>query len=290
LGIVRTLASKLFGEEKARAIWDRLEIIGDIAVLKSPMLAGLKDPLTLEEYKELAKEIMKIHKNVKSVWLAISPTSGKYRVRGKYIHLAGEPRSETIYKEHGCRFKVDITKVFITPRLSYEHIRVASLVRDGEEVVNMFAGVGTFSIIIACKSRVRRVHSIDINPDAWRYMVENIKINKVEDKVIPYLGDAAEVIETKLSNVATRVLMPLPELALDYLKYAIMALKGRGTIHVYLHVKSQRKEDPILKAIDMVKNRVEGLGVKLIKASGRIVRLVGPRVYQVVVDVDVEKP
>ncbi len=289
MGVVREIVRKLFGESAARKVWDRLEIIGDIAILKSPRLAGMNDPLSINDYKAVAEEIMKVHKNVRSVWLALAPTSGNYRVREKYVHLAGEKRSETIYKEHGCKFKVDITKVFLTPRLSYEHLRVAKLVKEGEEVVNMFAGVGTFSIIIACKSNVRLVHSIDINPYAWKLMVENIKINKVEDKVIPYLGDAAEVIKSKLVNVASRVLMPLPELAIEYLEYALLALREKGFIHVYIHVKALKGEDPLKNAIDIVESKVKELGAKVLTNSARIVRLVGPRLYQVVVDIEVKK-
>ena len=289
LGIVREVVKRLFGENVAKKVWDRLEIIGDIAILKSPRLAGMEDPLSINDYKVVAEEIMKIHKNVKSVWLALTPTSGNYRIREKYVHLAGEKRSETIYKEYGCRFKVNITKVFLTPRLSYEHIRVAKLVKEGEEVVNMFAGIGTFSIIIACKSKVRLVHSIDINPYAWKLMVENVKINKVEKRVIPYLGDAAEVIKSRLTNVASRVLMPLPELAIEYLEYALLALKEKGVIHVYVHVKTLKGEDPLKKAISIVENRIRELNAKVLMSSARIVRLVGPRLYQVVVDIEIQK-
>jgi len=289
VGVVREIAKRLFGEEKAGAVWDRLEMVGDIAILKSPRLAGLKDPLTLDEYKALAEEILKLHRHIKSVWLAVAPTTGDYRVREKYVHLAGEKRSVTIYKEHGCKFKVDITKVFITPRLSYEHLRVSRLVREGEVVVNMFAGVGTFSIIIACKSRARLVHSIDINPEAWKLMVENIKLNKVENKVIPHLGDAGKVIEDKLVGKADRVLMPLPELALDYMKYALKALREKGYLHVYLHVKALKGEDPLLKAVELARKSVLELNAKVLDSKARVVRLVGPRLYQVVVDVLIKK-
>jgi len=287
MGILRELAREVLGPDKASRIWGRLEVIGDIAVIKSPRIAGWQDPLTLDEYRMLAQALLSKLKYVKSVWLAIAPTSEEYRIR-RYVHLAGEERSTTLYKEYGCRFKVDILRSFITPRLSYEHYRVSQLVGEGEVVVNMFAGVGLFSILIACKSRARLIHSIDINPEAYKFMVENIRLNKVEDKVIPYLGDAARVIEERLQGVADRVLMPLPELALDYTPYALKALRGEGFIHFYLHVKALRGEDPIDKAYKLVEDRLKELGAKLKGWRGRVVRLVGPRLYQVVIDAYVE--
>lgn len=185
--LLRSIAREIFGDEVAKKLWGRLEIIGDIAIMrKSP-------ELDVSIYKVLANEVLRRLPYVKSVWLAITPVKGVHRVR-EFIHLAGEPRSITIYKEHGCLFKVDIRSVYISPGLNYEHIRVARLVSPGEFVINMFAGVGFFSILIAKYGKPRKVISIDINPKAYELMVENIRLNKVEDIVVPELGDAAKVI------------------------------------------------------------------------------------------------
>jgi tRNA (guanine37-N1)-methyltransferase len=281
---LKRLAREVLGEEIARRLWGRIEIIGDIAVIRVPFNM---DPYVL---KPLAERILEELKYVKSVWAGLPGVSGPYRLR-KYVYLAGEKRSETIYKEHGCLFKLNITKVYVSPALNYEHIRIARLVREGEVVTNMFAGAGFFSIIIAKHAKPRRVYSIDINPDAYHYMVENIRLNKVEDIVVPILGDAAKVIEEKLVNTSDRVLMPYPELALDYLIYAVKALRDqRGFIHVYLHIRSGKGEDPLGIGEDMVIDRLKSIGLDKVVVSGkRIVRTVSPRTYQIVLDVYVEK-
>ncbi len=282
--LLKDLALKVLGE-RGRWVWSRLEIIGDIALIKKPLYGDL----TVDDFRLLAEELLKTLPSVRSVWLAVTPVSGPYKTRG-FIHLAGEPRSWTVYREHGCSFKVDITKVFITPRLGYEHRRIADLVRSGEVVVNMFAGVGIFSIVIAKYSKPSKVHSIDINPDAYNMMVENIKLNKVEDIVVPYLGDAARVIEEKLVGVADRVLMPLPDLALEYTPQALLAIRGaRGFIHFYLHLKSDKEKMFYSKAVEMVRCRVESEGWNLVRANARVVRKVGPGMVQVVVDAEVER-
>lgn len=281
--LLRRIAEEVLGEEKARLIWSRLDVVGDIAILKKP----LTDSITVSDLARVAEELVRRLPYIKSVWLAESPVEGPYKTR-RFTHLAGEERSETVYIEHGCRFKVDIRRVFITPRLNYEHLRIAKLVFPGEVVVNMFAGAGLFSIIIACKSKPGRAYSIDINPDAYRYMVENIELNKVGDTVIPILGDAAKVIVEELSGVADRVLMPLPELALDYLPYAVRALRGKGVIHVYLHVSTPKGTDPLKTSEQLVRDRLRELGVRHMVLGSRKVRPVAPRTMQTVVDVVVE--
>ncbi|QOR93885.1 class I SAM-dependent methyltransferase family protein [Thermosphaera chiliense] len=281
--ILRELALKIYGPEKAMEVWKRIEFVGDLAIIRCPL------KMTPEELKPLAESILSKFPMVKSVWAGLPGVEGPYRLR-RHVHLAGEVRSETIYREHGCVFKVDINKAYVSPALNYEHKRIAKLVRQGETVVNMFAGIGLFSIIIAKYSKPDKVHSIDINPYAFEYMVENIRLNKVENIVIPYLGDAKEIIEKHLLNTADRVLMPYPELALEYFETAVKALKQRaGWIHVYLHVKSLKGKNPLKEAEEAVVKTASSVGVgKYVIENSRIVRNVGPRLVQVVVDLYVE--
>ena len=257
----------------------RAEFVGDIAIVKPPY----GKPVDLDAARRYAEELLRLHGRVRSVWLAAGPVSGAHKVR-PLKHLAGERRTVTVYREHGCSFVVDVARDFITPRLSFEHIRVARLVEEGEVIVNMFAGVGLFSIIIAKHSRPRAVHSIDINPDAYAHMVENIRVNRVEGVVIPYLGDAAEVVASKLVGVADRVLMPLPDLAIQYLGHAVAALRVEGVVHVYLHVHAGRGEDPVRRAEEALAAAMGSLRVDWASRGSRVVRMVGPRMYQVVVD------
>ncbi len=276
--LLRKLAREVLGEEEARRIWGRIEIVGDIAVIRRPF------DYPLEPLRRLAAVLLERLPHVRSVWCATGSVTGTYRTR-EYVHLAGEPRSETLYREHGCLFKVDIRRVYLSPRLGYEHMRIARLVEPGETIVNMFAGAGLFSIVIAKHSEAGRIYSIDISPDAYRYMVENIRLNQVEDRVIPLLGDAARIIEERLRETADRVLMPLQGLSYDYLPQAVAALKGRGFIHAYDFTRAGPGEDPREKLVARFSSRLRELGVEASIKQSRVVRTVGPRRYQVVLDI-----
>ncbi len=253
------------------------DIIGDIAVLKIP------EPLIVKKHI-IAEALLKAVKSVHTVLLQTTPVEGEYRLRGLEV-LAGEPKFETVHKEHGCLYKLDLRTTYFTPRLSAERLRVANQVREGEVIINMFAGVGPYSILIAKKVRDVKVYSIDNNPEAYRYMQENIKLNKVEIKVIPILGDAAKVIRNTLQQTANRVIMPLPEKALHYLPDAYSALKeGRGIIHYYEHVFYGVGEDPLEKAVENIKTKAD---FRFRVNYAGVVRDVGPRLAQVVLDLTV---
>jgi len=273
------LADKLNSEELKR-IYKSYDIVGDIAIIRVP------EP-QLRYSKLIAEAIMTIHHEVKSVWRQSSSVSGDFRLR-KLEHILGKETTETCYREHGCIYKTDLKKAYFSPRLSYERMRIAGLIQRGETVVNMFAGVGCYSIAIAKHSAPMKVYSVDVNPSAFQYLRENIRLNRVEAVVVPLQGDAKEVIEMELQNVADRVLMPLPELAYDYLDYARLALKpAGGWIHYYSFEHAKKGEDPVQKAEKQVREKLGRLDDVFQVSRGRVVRTIGPRWFQVVLDVHV---
>ena len=278
-GIKAKLKEILSGEEISE-FKSSLEIIGDLAIIKLPPRLESKASL-------IANLIMSVHRNVRAVYSQESPVLGEYRVRRLRL-LAGKPGTETVHREHGCMFKVDVAEAYFSPRLQYERLRVAKLLVEGEVVVNMFAGVGCFSIIMAKHARPSRVYSIDLNPKAYQYMVENVLLNRVAGVVKPILGDSKLVVERELAGVADRVLMPLPLKAREYLPSALKALKpDGGWIHYYDFVHAVKGEDPVRKVAETIPGSLEGF--KLEVSSGRVVRSVGPKWYQVVLDILAEK-
>lgn len=280
--LMEIIAEKILSPNERSYILKRVDIIGDIAIIKI-------HPYLLSKRFLIGEALLKELPNIRAVFRQVSPTSGQYRTR-ELEWLAGEKRSYTVVKEFGCTFKVDIKKVFYTPRLSYEHMRVAKLVRKGEVVINMFAGIGPFSIIIAKHAEPQVVYSIDVNPYAYNFMKENIQLNKVENLVIPILGDAAEVIIEMLVNVADRVLMPLPSLALKYLPFAILGLKPRGGyIHLYLNTFVPRDIKPHLRVIRLCSKALSSLSVPFKILSCRRVRSIGPRRVLMVLDVMIKR-
>ena len=277
----KALAEKLTQKE-LKQLYNSYDLIGDIAILRVPE--------SLTTYTELiAKTVMQTHKEVKSVWRQIGSVSGEFRVRNLQF-VFGKKTTQTRYKEHGCVYKTDLQKTYFSPRLSFERLRIAKLIQKAETVVNMFAGVGCYSIAMAMHSKPKIVYSIDINRLAVKYLVENVYLNKVEKTVIALQGDAKTVIQNKLQNIADRVLMPLPELACQYLDWAVLALKPEGGwIHLYDFEYAKKDESPIKKVENKVSAKLEQLCTDFSINFGRVVRPIGPRWYQVILDIKVQK-
>lgn len=258
------------------------DIIGDIAVIKVPKTTMLSAP-------DVTERIMATHRNVRTVLAQTSSVSGEFRLR-PLMYLRGENKTSTVHREFGCLFSVDIAKCYFSPRLSNERHRIASAVKPREIVVNMFAGAGCFSIMIAKKADPEKIYSIDINPSAIQIMNENIRLNRVYDKVVPLQGDSREITEEKLQNVADRVLMPLPEKALEYLPSAVSALKASGGwIHYYDFEHAKKIERPIEKTEMKVAERLSSLNVAFSFPFSRIIRTTGPNWHQVVLDIYVKR-
>jgi tRNA (guanine37-N1)-methyltransferase len=277
----KTLSSFRSIEDVATA-YASYDIVGNIAIMRLSGAAG-------QNAREIAREIMRVHRNVKTVLAQASPVAGDFRLR-RLIHVTGENRTSTIHKENGCLFSVDVEKCYFSPRLSHERLRIAKLARPEETVINMFAGVGCFSIIIAKFVSTAKVFSMDVNPVAIQFMRENVQLNGVYGKVIPLLGDAAAVIERRFRHRADRVVMPLPEVALEYLPSATSALRtSGGWIHFYDFQHAAKTEDPVEKTVRKAAEKLTSLNVAFEFPFSRVVRSIGPNWFQVVLDIRVTR-
>ena len=272
----KTLENILTSQESEELI-SAFDQIGDIIIVRIP------DSL-LTKKKLIGETLLKNVKIVKSVFYQASPVEGDFRTRNLEV-LAGEDRTETEYKEFGCRFTVDVANAFFSPRLSNERERIANLIQDGETMVNMFAGVGMFSIMAAKKKRCT-VYSIDINPIASKLCEKNIELNKLAGKVVSINGDASKIIEEQLQDKGDRTLMLLPEKSDEFLESAIKTTKDGGIIHYYSHIHADKKSDAGKLS---EKHYLEVTPVKSEILTSKIVRPVGPRYYQTVVDVKIFK-
>ncbi|AMQ17998.1 tRNA (guanine(37)-N1)-methyltransferase Trm5b [Thermococcus peptonophilus] len=248
------------------------DIIGDIAIIELPE--------ELIEYgKAIGEAILKVHRHIKAVFAKGSKVSGEYRVR-ELIHLAGEKRTETLHRENGIRLKLDVAKVYFSPRLATERMRVFEKVQPGEIIFDMFAGVGPYSILLAKKAKL--VFACDINPWAIKYLEENRKLNKTPN-VIPILGDVRKVTG---QIEADRVIMNLPKFADRFLREAMLSVKSGGIIHYY---GFDPEEDLFSEHKRKIKNVAGEFGFKVEFLDERKVRPYAPRQFNIAIDFRVWK-
>ncbi len=226
----QVLKDKLPAELLAK-VPQAFDVIGDIIVIDIPP--------PLKPYQNIIGEaLLQTQKNAQTVLAKAGDISGIFRVRD-YTFIAGIHKTQTIHREFGCQYYVDIAKAYFSPRLSHEHERVAALVGEGEVVADLFAGVGPFSVLIGKKNTAAKVYAVDLNPEAVELLKVNVKVNKVEDRVFPILADARKIAQGELKGAADRVIMNLPETAIDFVDAACNAIKPSGGVaHFYGFVRS----------------------------------------------------
>ncbi|MBD3390142.1 methyltransferase domain-containing protein [Candidatus Micrarchaeota archaeon] len=250
----RELLVGRFGEEHAKGVLSSYDVVGNIAIVQVPE--------ELREHEgEVGELLLRGDKKVKAVWKKAGGRGGEFRVT-KLAHLAGEKRSETEYLENGVRMKLDLRKVYFSPRLSYERKRIVGEVGGAEDVLVLFAGVGPFALEIAKACPSAEVVGVELNPDAVEYFEENIKLNKLENVEV-VLGDALGAAKGRFRSWADRIAMPLPMGSEEFLEAAFAAAKPGCTVHFYRMVERNG-------GVEALEERIE----KAAEKSGRNVEFV----------------
>jgi len=252
------------------------DVIGSVAVVQ--FRKGLESHV-----QEVAESIARLNRNVETVLVKRGPISTRYRL-GEFDVVAGSGNTVTRYRENGCVFELDVRRVFFSPRLSGERLRVARQVRSGETVADMFAGVGPYSILIGKMRKAKLVYASELNPEAFHYLKRNVGLNKVDDVVHEYLGDAREVFSSKPGSM-DRVVMNLPYGAMDYLDAAMALLRRNGIIHFYGIGRGDEAVDEVSRAFE---TRCRELKRRVSIYRSKRLKEVAPRTWTVAVDAVIE--
>ncbi len=213
------------------------DILGNIAIVEIPESLCDKEA-------EIGQAVLEVHKPVNTVYKKLSAMKGEYRVRELAL-IAGEDNPVADYRENGVRMRFDVRKVYFSVRLSHERKRISGMVRGGEEVLVMFAGVGPFALVIARANPEAKITAIELNPDAVIYMEENIRLNGFQN-IQAIHGD---VKEHRFAKKFDRIIMPLPHSAHEFMDQALAASKKGTVIHYYSIV---RNDDPVEDALSHI--------------------------------------
>ena len=281
-----------FKEEYLELIPTSYDIVGDIAIIEIDDVLSLNESILSNIKREIACALTLVNKNVKSVYEKRSEIKGSYRVRD-LKHLYGEKNTSTVHKENDCIFNVDIATTFFTPRLVFERERIASSnIKRTETIIDLFAGVGPFSVQIA-KNHDVTLHSFDVNPHAYNQLKKNVKLNKFKGEIFTYNIDVKDLLTPGnklgklLKNKADRIIMNLPERSLEFIDVSCFLMKKAGGIlHNYQFCE---KPNPIEGAVNNLKENLEMNYWKIGKVvNSKIVKAFSPKSDLVVLDVEIK--
>ncbi|MDO8726123.1 MAG: class I SAM-dependent methyltransferase family protein [Candidatus Methanoperedens sp.] len=265
----KTLGSILdIPEKEKKLLPSGWQLLGDVIIVT------LHEELEPRKY-DIAQALLSMYPGCRTVLLDRG-ISGQMRIPEREI-IAGK-RTETINKENGCLFKLDAMRIMYSQGNLAERKRMSRLGK-GEVVVDMFAGIGYFSIPMAVHSKPDKIFAIEINPVSFGYLRENISLNRVENIIEPVEGDCASFTQR---GIADRVIMGYFD-AHPYLENGISALVHGGMVHYHEAVPEAVEDRPVTRVVETAKK----LGRKVEIIEARRIKKYAPGVWHVVVDAKV---
>ena len=262
---------KKLSKKELESVPSGFDVVGSVAIIEIPDALKKKERL-------IAQTMIDLFKPVKTVVKKRGIHYGKYR-RQKLEVIAGEKTKVAEYKESGVRMKLDLEKCYFSSRLGTERLRVAKLVKPGENVLVMFSGVAPYPLVLAKNARPERICGVELNPVAHKFAEENVKLNKLRNKIHLYKGDVVDIVPA-LKEKFDRIFMPMPKTALTFLETAFKAAKKGTIIHFYTFGREEEFQEIRQKIKEECKKH---------KKKCRIFRTVkaghyAPGVYRVCVD------
>ncbi len=196
----------------APARWKR---VGDVAVVRLS-----------EEAREHGPAIGAALAETLDVQAVVEDMSGIHGIlRTPEVRILWGRGLEVVHQEGGVRYMLDVAKIMFASGNLPERISVAAKIPDGAVVVDLFAGIGYFTLPIAVHAHAARIYACELNPVAYHYLIENLRLNRAAN-VVPLPGDCRETAPRGIADV---VLMGHFS-AHEYLDVAFDALRGTGLV------------------------------------------------------------
>ncbi|MEM2636965.1 MAG: 50S ribosomal protein L11 methyltransferase [Candidatus Korarchaeota archaeon] len=193
------------------------------------------------------------------------------------VLIAGEDIEKVYFEELGARFVMPIKEVMFSRGNHGEKVRLIKLVREGECIVDLFACIGQWSIVLGVNTKAKRIDAIDINPTAVEYLRENIELNKLQSKVFAHLGDCREVAPKDAADRVIAGVIFEPE---KFIETEVSTIRKRGIIH-YHYLSKTPNNDEIKKIFSQY--------ATVYSIESHLVKSYAPSVFHYVADVEVEK-
>ena len=268
--IKQALKNKLTKKELA-VMPSSFDVVGSIAIIEIP-------PELKKKEKIIAETMIKLFKPLETVVKKSGIHYGKYR-RQKLTIIAGEKTKIADYKESAVQMKMDLEKCYFSSRLGTERLRIAKQVKPKEKILVMFSGVSPYPLVIAKNAKPEIIYAVELNPVAHKFAEENIKLNKLQDKIKPYKGDVTLVVP-KLRKKFDRILMPMPKTSLTFLGTAFKAAKKGTIIHFYTFGREEEFKDIRKKILEECKKHKKKCKIIRVVKAGHY----APGVYRICVD------
>lgn len=241
------------------------DVLGNIALVK------FSNEEKTKVKKSFANKLLSSNPSIKTILEKTGKFKGRLR-KQETKYVLGEKNKEVLYRENGCVFRFNIDTTYFSQRLSNERKEIASSIKKGEEVLVMFAGVAPFPIVIAKKSKARKVYSNEVNKEASKYAELNVELNKLKDKVEIVQGDIKKIAKKfyEQKKKFDVIVMPRPQLKDSFLHEAFILSKKGTRIYYYGFCELKEKNHVVEKIKEEAKKYKKKIKIIKTKIAGEI--------------------
>lgn len=268
---IKDRLSKDLPSESLQRLPDKWEKIGSVVTIRLP-----------EELQEHQQKIGKAYAEVLgcvSTLNDLGGISGVYREPQVEV-IFGSSETETIHSENGIRYKLDPQKIMFSSGNLKERQRMATVSTTDETVVDLFAGIGYFTLPLAVYCTPKRIFACEINPVAYRYLCANVLLNHVSGIVEPLLGDNRCVAP---KDCADRVILGYLHDPDRFVPVALSCLRNQvGILHYHARVPFEEVPTQPLACLEQAAMRCRR-SVELLHTE--VVKSYAPGIDHVVLDV-----
>jgi len=235
--------------------------------------------------KLIGEKVLELYPRVKTVCSNNGEIKGEFREPQIEV-IAGERKTEVIVLENGCKYKFDVRKLMFAKGNINERVRIARDVKPGEVIVDMFSGLGYFTVPIGKLSMAKRIYSIEKNKNAVYYLKENLKLNNINNVEV-FEGDNRKIIPelVKKGIVADRVVMGYLPPPKDFLEDAFKIVKKGSIIHYEDLLLDEKLKEEADKSFKMIAEVASKFGFRVKLMSVNFVKGYRPRVGHYVLDI-----
>ncbi|MFX1322388.1 MAG: class I SAM-dependent methyltransferase family protein [Promethearchaeota archaeon] len=264
-------------EEELSVLPRGFQTLGKVIIFKL-------NPRLIQKKEIIGKAYLELFPNIRSIYINLGRIIGPFREPEKIEYIAGIEDPIVEHKEHGVIYRFDITKIMFSKGNVNERKYLSTLVKDGETIVDMFAGIGYFSLPIAKHSSPKKIYSIEINPVSHKFLVENIKINHLEDIIIPILGDSKkEVLNLSRSKIkADRIIMGILPSPKDFINEALSLTNDNGSV---IHYEGVVNKEEFMSLFEDFNEEAKNIGYQTELKANRIIKSYGPNLFHTVLDI-----
>lgn len=208
-------------------VWEELK-----RSIPIPVVREENSPFSIDE-DELASLVCQTVQKPTCHRLAIDKGVKNDDYRSPNVELILGDNGIVNHKDNHIVYQFDVTKCMFSFGNIREKMRMAELNCSDDIVVDLFAGIGYFSLPLLIHAKAKHLYACEWNPDAIEALKKNLTLNKVDTR--RYTVIEGDNKSNRPTNVAQRVILGILPSCMDWMETAFDCINKKTGAILHCH-------------------------------------------------------